>query len=162
MGGASPRRDRVHPFRSQHGGRSRERPATRAPDPPPPPPLSLQAAADAGEPTLFDKIVAKQIPAAVLYEDDTCLAFQDVGPQAPVHFLVVPKARDGLSRLANAAPRHEALLGHLMVVAARVAREQGLADGFRVVVNDGPDGSQSVYHLHLHVLGGRQMTWPPG
>lgn len=146
------------------GGCGAARPAM-APNPRPrprPPFFSLQAAADAGEPTLFDKIVAKQIPAAVLYEDESCLAFKDVGPQAPVHFLVIPKQRDGLSRLAAAETRHEALLGHLMVVASRVAKEQGLGDGFRVVVNDGPDGSQSVYHLHLHVLGGRQMTWPPG
>ena len=129
---------------------------------PPPCPPSLAAAADAGEPTLFDKIVAKALPAAVIYEDDTALAFRDVAPQAPTHFLVIPKHRDGLSSLARAQPRHEALLGHLLYVAAHVAREEGLDDGFRVTINSGPDGSQSVYHLHLHVMGGRQMTWPPG
>lgn len=120
--------------------------------------------ADAGNPTLFDKIVAKEIPADVIFEDDKCLAFRDISPQAPVHFLVIPKSRDGLSRLSKASSDgHKATLGHLLFVAQRVAKEQGLGDdGFRVVVNDGVSGSQSVYHLHLHVLGGRQMAWPPG
>lgn len=123
---------------------------------------SAAASADAGEPTLFDKIVSKQIPATVIWEDETALAFKDISPQAPTHFLVIPKHRDGLSQLSKAQPRHETLLGHLLYVAGQVAKQEGLDGGFRVVINDGVDGSQSVYHLHLHVLGGRQMTWPPG
>ena len=110
------------------------------------------------QPTIFDKIVAKQIPAKIIYEDDQCLAFKDVNPQAPVHFLVIPKLRGSLSQLSKARQADEALLGHLMFVAQFVAREQGVADtGFRIVVNDGVEGCQSVYHLHLHVMGGRQM-----
>ena len=135
---------------------------------PPPPPhthqYSAAKSADAGNPTLFDRIVAKEIPADVIFEDSKCLAFRDISPQAPVHFLVIPKSRDGLSRLSRASTEeHKQTLGHLLFVAQQVAKEQGLGeDGFRVVVNDGVSGSQSVYHLHLHVLGGRQMTWPPG
>jgi histidine triad (HIT) family protein len=114
-------------------------------------------------PTFFDKIVSKQIPANIIYEDDLCLAFRDIAPQGPVHFLVIPKDKDGLNRLSSAEERHKMLLGHLMYVASVVAKEEGLfPDGYRVVINDGPNGSQSVYHLHLHVIGGRQMTWPPG
>lgn len=120
------------------------------------------AAGDGGQPTIFDKILSKEIPADVVYEDDTALAFRDISPQAPVHLLVIPKLRDGLTGLSRAEPRHEAVLGHLMRVCALVASQEGLGDGFRVVVNDGPAGAQSVYHLHLHVLGGRQMGWPPG
>ena len=91
------------------------------------------------------------------------MVFRDVNPQAPTHLLVIPKDRDGLSRLSKADERHKAILGHLLFVAQKVAGEQGLQDeGFRVVVNDGPHGAQSIYHLHLHVLGGRQMSWPPG
>ena len=86
-----------------------------------------------------------------------------MSPQGPVHFLVIPKDRQGLSRLSKATEEHKTLLGHLMFVAQKVAKEQGLTpDGFRVVINDGPNGSQSVYHLHLHVIGGRGMGWPPG
>lgn len=120
------------------------------------------AAASQG-PTIFDKIISKEIPADVIYEDDDCLAFRDVSPQGPVHFLVIPKKRGALTRLSNADESYKGLLGHLLYTAQLVAKEQGLGEkGFRVVVNDGPDGSQSVYHLHLHVIGGRQMTWPPG
>uniref|UniRef100_A0A7S4DAD2 HIT domain-containing protein n=1 Tax=Heterosigma akashiwo TaxID=2829 RepID=A0A7S4DAD2_HETAK len=111
--------------------------------------------------TIFDKIIAKEIPADVLYEDDKCLAFRDINPAAPTHFLVIPKQREGLTQLRNATEDHVGLLGHLMLVAGRVAKEQGL-EGFRVVVNDGAQGGQEVFHLHLHVLGGRQMSWPPG
>jgi len=118
--------------------------------------------ADSEGPTIFDKIISKEIPATVIYEDDQALAFKDVNPQGPVHFLVIPKVRDGLTRLSKAEERHKALLGHLMYVAQKVAKEQGLAAGFRVAINDGPNGCQSVYHLHLHVIGGRQMSWPPG
>jgi histidine triad (HIT) family protein len=120
------------------------------------------AAGDGGVPTIFDKIIAKQIPATILHEDDSCLAFKDVNPQAPVHFLVIPKVRDGLTQLSKSEARHKELLGHLLFVAQDVAKAQGLDDGFRIVINDGPDGCQTVYHLHVHVFGGRQMRWPPG
>uniref|UniRef100_A0A383W1V9 HIT domain-containing protein n=1 Tax=Tetradesmus obliquus TaxID=3088 RepID=A0A383W1V9_TETOB len=118
--------------------------------------------ADSDAPTLFDKIVAKQIPATIIYEDEQALAFRDINPQAPVHFLVIPKDRNGLTRLSKMDESHRALVGHLMYVAQLVAKQEGLLPGFRVVINDGPEGCQSVYHLHLHIMGGRQLTWPPG
>ncbi|KAK9809503.1 hypothetical protein WJX73_005283 [Symbiochloris irregularis] len=118
--------------------------------------------ADAGEPTIFDKIIAKQIPSDILYEDDTALAFRDISPQAPTHFLVIPKHRDGLTQLSKSEDRHEKVLGHLLHVASKVARQENLTHGFRVTINDGQNGCQSVYHLHLHVMGGRQLSWPPG
>ena len=114
-------------------------------------------------PTFFDKIVNKEFPAKVIYEDDLCMAFRDINPQGPVHFLVIPKNKDGLNRLSSAKEEHKALLGHLMYTAQKVAHDEGLVPGgFRVVLNDGPNGAQSVYHLHLHVIGGRQLGWPPG
>ena len=104
---------------------------------------------------MFDKLVRKEIPADVIYEDEKCLAFRDIAPVAETHFLVIPKDRDGLSQLCKAQERHKALLGHLMYVAAEVARREGLsADGYRTVINDGRHGCQSVYHLHIHVIGG--------
>jgi len=118
--------------------------------------------AEAGEPTLFDKIVSKQIPSKVVYEDDTVMAFHDISPQAPVHIILIPKDRDGLTQLSNAEERHTQILGHLLVTAAKVAKQEKLSEGFRLVINDGPHGCQSVYHLHLHLIGGRQMNWPPG
>ncbi|CAH8630287.1 unnamed protein product [Schistosoma bovis] len=111
-------------------------------------------------PTIFTKIINKEIPADIIYEDDDCLAFRDISPQAPTHFLVIPKKQ--IPTLDSASSEHEKLLGHLMLVCSQVAQKEGLASGYRVVVNNGPDGAQSVYHLHLHVLGGRQMQWPPG
>ncbi|XP_058057962.1 adenosine 5'-monophosphoramidase HINT1 [Anopheles bellator] len=119
-----------------------------------------QAAAADADDTIFGKILRKEIPCQFIYEDDRCVAFHDVNPQAPVHFLVIP--RKPISQLSKAAEEDEALLGHLMLVGRKVASEQGLEEGFRVVVNDGKNGAQSVYHLHLHFLGGRQMKWPPG
>lgn len=111
--------------------------------------------------TIFAKIIAREIPAEIVYEDDHILAFRDVSPQAPTHVLVVPKKP--LVNLLEAVPGDTLLLGQLMQGAVHVARTLGLAeDGFRVVVNVGPDGGQSVDHLHLHVLGGRHLTWPPG
>ena len=95
-------------------------------------------------------------------KDETCMAFRDINAQAPTHFLVIPKVRDGLTRLSNATEKHKAVLGHCMWAAAHVAKEQGLAKGYRTVINDGPEGCQSVYHLHIHVLGGKQLSWPPG
>eukprot|EP00775_Hariotina_reticulata_P007303 gene7303-7516_t len=118
--------------------------------------------ADSDGPTLFDKIVAKQIPATIIYEDDQAMAFRDISPQAPVHFLVIPKNRNGLTRLSKMDESHKALVGHLMYVAQLVAKQENLLPGFRVVVNDGPDACQSVYHLHIHVIGGRALRWPPG
>ena len=111
--------------------------------------------------TIFGKIIRREIPADIVYEDDHVLAFRDVAPQAPTHFLVIPK--EALENLLDATPDHTLLLGQLMQAAVHVARMLGLAEsGFRVVVNVGPDGGQSVDHLHLHVLGGRHLTWPPG
>eukprot|EP00597_Dinobryon_sp_UTEXLB2267_P003984 CAMPEP_0170075996 /NCGR_PEP_ID=MMETSP0019_2-20121128/13040_1 /TAXON_ID=98059 /ORGANISM="Dinobryon sp., Strain UTEXLB2267" /LENGTH=137 /DNA_ID=CAMNT_0010287337 /DNA_START=146 /DNA_END=559 /DNA_ORIENTATION=- len=124
---------------------------------------SSDPAINPAAPTFFDKIVSKEIPSAVIYEDDLCMAFKDISPQAPIHFLVIPKNKDGLNRLSSATEAHIPLLGHLMFTAQKVAKEQGLVPGgFRLVVNDGKDGCQSVYHLHIHVIGGRQLGWPPG
>ncbi|MCE0523128.1 MAG: histidine triad nucleotide-binding protein [Methylacidiphilales bacterium] len=111
--------------------------------------------------TIFTKIINREIPARIAYEDDLCLAFHDVNPQAPVHFLVVPKRE--IPRLAAATPADEALLGHLIHVAQTVAQKEGLHEsGFRIVINNGRDGGETVPHLHVHVLGGRYMQWPPG
>ena len=111
--------------------------------------------------TIFGKIIRREIPADIVYEDDDVLAFRDVTPQAPVHILIVPK--QPLANLLDAQPGDTLLLGQLMAAAAHVARTLGLDQtGFRVVVNSGPDAGQSVDHLHLHLLGGRHLTWPPG
>ncbi|XP_051135927.1 14 kDa zinc-binding protein-like [Andrographis paniculata] len=118
--------------------------------------------ADTEAPTIFDKIISREIPSAIVYEDENVLAFRDINPQAPVHVLVIPKIRDGLTKLSKAEQRHEEILGRLLHAAKIVAEKEGIADGFRVVINNGQSACQSVYHLHLHVLGGRQMKWPPG
>lgn len=111
--------------------------------------------------TIFKKIIDGEIPADKVYEDDLCVAFRDIAPQAPVHILVIPKKE--IPSLAHAAGEDHALMGHLLIKAAEVARAQGLSEnGYRVVINTGPDGGQAVDHLHLHILGGRPMTWPPG
>ncbi|XP_075034845.1 adenosine 5'-monophosphoramidase HINT1 [Mixophyes fleayi] len=122
--------------------------------------ISKAQTARAGGDTIFGKIIRKEIPANIIYEDDQCIAFHDVAPQAPTHFLVVPKK--AISQLSEVEPADDALLGHLMIVGKKCAADLGLARGYRLVVNEGPDGGQSVYHLHLHVLGGRQLGWPPG
>jgi histidine triad (HIT) family protein len=109
---------------------------------------------------IFCKIASGAIPAKRLYEDEHVLAFADVNPQAPVHLLLIP--RQHLDSLAAAAAEHQELLGRLLSAAAEVARQQKLDRGYRVVVNTGPDGGQTVDHLHLHVLGARAMRWPPG
>ncbi|KAL8204147.1 UNVERIFIED_CONTAM: hypothetical protein K2H54_068353 [Gekko kuhli] len=111
-------------------------------------------------PTVFSRILDGSLPADVLYQDDQCMAFRDVAPKAPVHFLVIP--RRPIPRVSRVAESDAQLLGHLLVVASQTAKAQGLSDGYRIVINDGKQGAQSVYHLHLHVLGGRQMGWPPG
>ena len=114
--------------------------------------------------TLFDKIVAGEIPATIVKEDDKVLAFKDIHPAAPAHVLVIPKERMGLERLTKASAEHSEILGRLLVVAAEIARDKslGFGDGARFVINDGPDGGQEISHLHVHVLGGRPMQWPPG
>jgi histidine triad (HIT) family protein len=109
--------------------------------------------------TVFGRILRGEIPAKRVYEDDRAIAFHDVSPQAPVHLLVIP--RKPLPKLSASGAEDEALLGHLLLVARHVAKEAGLSD-FRVVVNDGLTAGQSVFHLHLHVLGGRALAWPPG
>lgn len=110
--------------------------------------------------TIFSKIIRREVPASIVYEDDVVLAFKDINPQAPVHILVIPKKP--IPKLDDAEPEDSALLGHLLLTAKQVARQAGLTNGYRVVINTGADGGQSVYHLHLHILGGRYMSWPPG
>jgi len=111
--------------------------------------------------TLFEKIIAREIPADIVYEDDQVLAFRDISPQAPIHVLVIPKKV--IPRIAEADDSDQALLGHLLLKARNVAAELGLADsGYRLVINNGRDGGESVPHLHCHILGGRPLTWPPG
>ena|ERR1051325_431493 len=110
---------------------------------------------------IFCKIVAGEIPATRVFEDDAAVAFRDINPQAPTHALVIPRAH--IASLSEAGETDEALLGHLLRVAARVAREEGHAEGgYRTVVNTGPDAGQSVFHIHVHVLAGRGLKWPPG
>jgi len=110
--------------------------------------------------TIFAKIINREIPADIVYEDDVCLAFRDVNPQAPVHILVIPKKP--LSALSDADVADQPMLGHLLLAASRIAAEQGVGDAFRLVVNNGASVGQSVFHLHLHILAGRAFTWPPG
>ncbi|MFK3973266.1 histidine triad nucleotide-binding protein [Pseudomonas sp. NPDC087358] len=110
--------------------------------------------------TLFTKIINREIPAKIIYEDDQVLAFHDIAPQAPVHFLVIPKK--AIRTLNDVTEEDKGLLGHIIFTAQRLAKEQGCEDGFRVVMNTNEKGGQTVYHIHMHVLGKRQMTWPPG
>lgn len=110
--------------------------------------------------TLFEKIAAREIPAAIVYEDDLVVAFRDIGPKAPTHVLIVPKK--AIPRIGEATAEDQSLLGHLLLKAAEVAKQLGLGNGYRLVINNGPDGGETVPHLHCHILGGRHMTWPPG
>jgi len=110
--------------------------------------------------TLFGKIIRREIPANIVYEDDLCLAFRDINPQAPTHVLLVPKKE--IDMLSSATAEDQALLGHMMLAAGKVARQLGAGDTFRVVVNNGAEAGQSVFHLHLHILAGRKLHWPPG
>ncbi|KPK18275.1 MAG: zinc-binding protein [Betaproteobacteria bacterium SG8_41] len=110
--------------------------------------------------TIFGKIIRREIPADIVYEDDLCLAFRDINPQAPTHVLVIPKQE--IPRLADANAADQALLGHLLLAANRVAQQLGVGDAFRLVVNNGAEVGQSVFHLHLHILSGRRFRWPPG
>jgi histidine triad (HIT) family protein len=110
---------------------------------------------------IFCKIAAKEIPSKAVYEDDEAVAFRDLNPQAPVHLLLIPKKHfDSILAIGD---KDQPVLAHLMKLVPKLAREQGLAEaGFRTVINTGPSGGQTVYHLHLHLIGGRQMNWPPG
>lgn len=111
--------------------------------------------------TIFKKIIDREIPADIVYEDDLCLAFKDIDPKAPVHILIIPKKE--IASMVEISKGDEELLGHLYVVAAQIAKDQGVSDtGYRLVVNTNNEGGQEVCHLHIHLLGGRQMTWPPG
>ncbi len=111
-------------------------------------------------PTIFSKIIDREIPADIVHEDDLCLAFRDINPQAPTHILVIPKK--AIPSLADLSDEDEQIVGRCTMVVAKVAAQEGLAAGYRVVVNCGDDGGQDVPHLHFHLLGGRKMTWPPG
>lgn len=110
--------------------------------------------------TLFEKIIDREIPASFVHEDDQCVVIKDVNPTAPMHLLVIP--RKPMPRLCDATPDDQALLGHLMLVANKVAADAGYGDAFRLIVNNGAASGQSVFHLHLHVVGGRPLKWPPG
>ncbi len=109
--------------------------------------------------TLFSKIINREIDADIIYEDDQALAFRDINPQAPTHFLVIPKK--AIPKLSDADEGDQILLGYLLLVARRVAAQEGLED-YRLNINNGPGASQTIFHLHLHVLGGRSFSWPPG
>ena len=111
--------------------------------------------------TLFEKICAGEIPADIVYQDDQCVCFRDIGPQAPTHLLLVP--RKPIPRLSLADEGDGALLGHMMLAAGKIARSLGIDEsGFRLVINNGPDAGEAVPHLHMHILAGRKLEWPPG
>lgn len=110
--------------------------------------------------TIFSKIIRREIPADIVYEDDLTLAFKDISPQAPVHILVIPK--QPIAKVSDAESKDRVLMGHLLLTAKLVAEQAGLSNGYRLVINNGSDGGQTVDHLHVHILGGRQMKWPPG
>lgn len=110
--------------------------------------------------TIFGKIIRRELPADIVYEDDLCLAFRDINPQAPTHLLLIPKKE--IAGLTDAQPEDQALLGHLLLAVNKIARQLGVEDAFRVVMNNGAGAGQSVFHLHLHILSGRRFRWPPG
>ena len=110
--------------------------------------------------TIFKKIIDKQIPADIVYEDEHCLAFKDINPQSPVHVLLIPKKE--IKSLADVEPEDQQLLGHMLLVIRQLAEKFSLTGGFRLVANSGPDGGQTVDHLHFHLLGDRPLQWPPG
>lgn len=111
-------------------------------------------------PTLFQRIIAREIPARIEHEDDDCIAIHDIQPQAPVHLLIIPKK--AIARVGAAEPADRAVLGHLLLIAGALARKLNLEGGFRLVINHGQDGGESVPHLHVHLLAGRPLAWPPG
>ena len=110
--------------------------------------------------TIFEKIISREIPADILHEDETCIVIRDIEPQAPTHCLIIPKNK--IERIAQTAPSDKETLGHLLLIAKKTAGDLGLDNGFRIVINNGTDGGESVPHLHLHHHGGRKMKWPPG
>jgi histidine triad (HIT) family protein len=110
--------------------------------------------------TIFSKIVSREIPAQIIYEDELCLAFRDINPQAPTHVLLIPKKE--IPRLVDAKPEDQALLGHLLLAANKIAQQLGVGDAYRLVINNGEDAGQSVFHIHFHILAGRAFRWPPG
>jgi histidine triad (HIT) family protein len=110
--------------------------------------------------TLFQKIIDREVPAKIEYEDDRCIVIHDIDPKAPVHLIIIPKK--AIPRLAEASASDEAVLGHLLVVAGELAKKLGLERGFRIVINNGPDAQETIPHLHVHLFARRQMTWPPG
>ena len=110
--------------------------------------------------TLFTKIINREIAADIVYEDDLCLAFKDINPHAPLHILVIPKKP--IEKISDASKSEKDLLGHLFLVAGDIAKEQGYGEAFRLVVNNGEDAGQTVFHLHIHILAGRDFNWPPG
>lgn len=110
--------------------------------------------------TVFAKIIRREIPADIVYEDKLCLAFRDVTPQAPIHILIIPK--EAIEKVADARAKHQEVLGHLLLKAGEIARSLGCEDAFRLVINNGEKACQSVFHLHVHLLAGRGFSWPPG
>jgi histidine triad (HIT) family protein len=111
--------------------------------------------------SIFTRIINREIPAAIVYEDDECIAFRDIDPKAPVHILLVPKKE--IPSLADVTEQDKSLLGQLLIKASEIARDHGVSDsGYRIVINTNKEGGQEVYHIHLHIFGGRQMNWPPG
>ena len=124
----------------------------------------LAGARDQEPSTLFDMIINGEIPATIVKEDDKMVAFKDINPAAPAHVLVIPKNRNGLTRVSMATNENSEILGHLLVAAGKIARDEslGFGDGSRLVINDGKQAGQEVFHLHIHVLGGRSFAWPPG
>ena len=110
--------------------------------------------------TLFEKIINREIPADIVYEDELSLAFKDINPQAPIHILIIPKKP--IEKLSDANIEDQALLGHLMLVAGKIAEQLNLENTFRIVINNGAGAGQSVFHLHLHLISGRPLSWPPG
>ncbi|MEK7483028.1 MAG: histidine triad nucleotide-binding protein [Planctomycetota bacterium] len=110
--------------------------------------------------TVFGKILRREIPADIVYEDEQCMAFRDINPQAPVHILLIPKK--GISKLSDAQKEDTPLLGHLLWVVSKIVQQEKIQEGFRVVINNGKNAGQEVFHLHLHILAGRRLNWPPG
>ena len=110
--------------------------------------------------TIFQKIIDKELAADIVYEDDSCLAFKDINPVAPIHILVIPKKR--IEKISDSNTEDKELLGHLFLVAGNIARELGIEDAFRLVVNNGAGAQQTVFHLHIHLIAGREFNWPPG
>ncbi|MEJ6524139.1 MAG: histidine triad nucleotide-binding protein [Opitutales bacterium] len=110
--------------------------------------------------SIFEKIIDREIPAKILFEDELCIAIEDIEPQAPIHILIIPKKK--IARIELADEADAPILGHLLLTARKLAKLQNLDAGFRIVINNGSDGGESVPHLHVHLLGGRQMKWPPG